>query len=158
MTKRKRPSKKGLAAHLERGLLSVVLSIVSLLLMVLALATESLLLMAVTGLSVLATAAQIQMARKRAEHDRRKAATRPPRKPAAPRRSSAETPADKARPQAAANGVVLCTETKKPIDVCECASRHVATTDGARRYGLAVGAPMGRRAKQRKPSMTKSSY
>lgn len=155
---RRSAKKKGIAAHLERGLLSVILSIVSLLFMVAALITESFLLMLVTGLSVLATAAQVRMVRKRQEQQRRKQAARmPPRPRAAPRE---HTGPRKATAEHVPVGVVLCTDTSKPIEgdnKCECASRHVATVDGTCRYGLPIGAPIGKRKKKSKPSMTKSS-
>lgn len=56
-----------------------------------------------------------------------------------------------------ASGPVKCTETGRPIEgdsKCDCASRHVATEEGARRYGRAVGAPLGRKSKQQKASGT----
>lgn len=38
--------------------------------------------------------------------------------------------------------VIRCTATRTPIETCGCAARHVATTAGATRYGLPVGAPI----------------
>lgn len=152
----KRPvRKKGLKAHLDRPLLSVLLSIVSLTFMVSFLVTETLLMALATGLSVVATAAQVRMMRKRQEQQRRKAAAKmPPRPRPAPKE---QTGPRKATAEQVPVGVVLCTDTAKPIDDCDCATRHVATRDGARRYGLDVGSPMGRKKKSKKPSMTKSS-
>jgi predicted lipid-binding transport protein (Tim44 family) len=155
MARRPVKRKKGLAAHLERGLLSVVLSIVSLLFLIAALVTESILLMLVTGLSVLATAAQVRMAAKRREQQQKKAAAKMPRTPRpAPKPQSGPQKATAERVPA---GQIVCTETGKPIDDCDCATRHVATSDGAHRYGLPIGSPIGKKKKSKKPSMTKSS-
>lgn len=151
----KRPARKGLTKHLQRPLISVLLSIVSLVLMVAALATESILLMLVTGLSVVATGAHIQYRRKRALQAQRKKGYPAPSKPRpAPK---AEQGPRKATAERVPQGVVLCTDTSKPIDDCDCATRHVATADGAHRYGLPIGSPIGKRKKSKKPSMTKSS-
>lgn len=49
------------------------------------------------------------------------------------------------RPVPGGSGVPRCTETRQPIDQCGCARRHVATADGAKRYGLPVGAPLGKK-------------
>lgn len=152
----RRPAKKkGLAAHLERGLLSVVLSIVSLLLMIVALATESLLLMLVTGLSIVATVAQVRMVRKRQEQQRRKAAAKmPPRPRPAPKE---QTGPRKATAEQVPVGVVLCADTSKPIEgenKCECASRHVATQAGVETFGLPLGSPLGKKKKSKRPSST----
>jgi hypothetical protein len=63
-----------------------------------------------------------------------------------PRGSAARPPAG--RSSVPAGSAVRCTATRKPIDRCGCARRHVATPDGARRYGQPVGSPLG---KARKP-------
>ncbi len=155
MGKPKGRGRKRKGFDLSRPLFSVVLSIVSLAFLGAALITESVLLLAVTGLSVLATVAQVQMARKRAEQQRKKAAmplrVRKPRKPAGATRP---TPAAADAP---AGGLISCTETGQDIESCGCASRHVATAEGARRYGLRVGSPIGKRQKAGKPPMTRSS-
>ncbi len=39
--------------------------------------------------------------------------------------------------------VVRCTVTGQPIEKCSCARRHVASQDGAQRYGKQVGDPLG---------------
>lgn len=39
-----------------------------------------------------------------------------------------------------------CTNTGKPIDVCGCSTRHVASSDGAARYRKPIGSPLGGRA------------
>lgn len=51
-----------------------------------------------------------------------------------------------------AAAVPPCTNTGRPIDSCPCSARHVASSDGARRYKRAVGAPMGGKAAPKKPS------
>lgn len=38
--------------------------------------------------------------------------------------------------------VIRCTATRKAVDDCGCARRHVRSGDGARRYGLPVGSPI----------------
>lgn len=61
-----------------------------------------------------------------------------------PRRDRPGSPSSRGRPRSTA-AVPPCTNTGKPIDSCGCARRHVATADGAKRYGRAIGAPMGGR-------------
>ncbi|MGL5910162.1 MAG: hypothetical protein ACRCZP_09175, partial [Phycicoccus sp.] len=69
-----------------------------------------------------------------------------------------EEPAEPRTEQPSAGGVVKCTETGRPIADCDCGySRHVATADGAKRYGLSVGAPMGRRKKTGRESATRKA-
>lgn len=140
---------------LDRGLVSVLLSIVTLVLLGTALITESILLLVVSALSGLATAAQIRWSQKRAENDLRKAASRPKAKTTRiPRSAAPKTEGEPVGEAAPNGGAVMCTETGRPVSDCDCASRHVATTDGARRYGLRVGSPMGRRKKAAKPAGT----
>lgn len=146
--KRRRKSRRG-KFDLSRGLVSVLLSIVSAVVLIAALITEAGLLYALSGLSTLATVAHVQWSRRRAENQKKRRSARPPRRPAPtmPRRRTPapdEEGADQPRPA----GPVVCTETGRGIDECDCASRHVATPEGARRYGLEVGAPMGRRKRQ----------
>lgn len=152
-TRSKRKAKSPFS--LDRGLVSVLLSIVTLVLLGTALITESILLLVVSALSGLATAAQIRWSQQRAENDLRKAAARPKAKTTrAPRPSAPKAGAEPAGEPVANGGVVLCTDTGRQVSECDCASRHVATADGARRYGLPVGSPMGRRKKAAKPAGT----
>lgn len=146
--RRRKKSRRG-QFDLSRGLVSVLLSIVSLVVLVAALITEAGLLYALSGLSSVATMAHVRWSRQRAAGKKKRAAARPPRKraPTMPRRRD-----EPEEPPAAAGGLVMCTETGRAIDECDCASRHVATAQGARRYGLPVGSPMGRRTK--KPTRT----
>lgn len=143
---------------LDRGLVSVVMSILSLTLLGAALITESLLLLVVTALSALATALQVRWAQRRAADEVRKQTARPrsrPKpttKPTPPPSDSESSPGP-----APAGGAVLCTDTAKRIEECGCASRHVASAEGARRYGLPIGSPMGRRAKKERPAATVQS-
>lgn len=139
---------------LDRGLVSVLLSILSLSLLGVALIAESFLLLAVTALSSLATVAQIRWSQKRAQDELRKKSARPP-KPKGTRRPTQPTPGDGPAAGPVTNGApVKCAETGRLIESCECASRHVATAEGARRYGLPVGSPIGRRAKKPKTPTT----
>lgn len=139
---------------LDRGLVSVVLSIVSLTVLGTALIAESALLLVVSGLSALATVLQVRWSQQRARAELKKEAAKPRARRSKP--NAAAPPAEKPTtgPGAAGGGLVLCTDTSKPVESCECASRHVATAEGARRYGLPVGSPMGRRAKKDRPVTT----
>ncbi len=136
----------------NRSLLAVVLGIVTSVLLLVALLLEAGLSWALVGVSALATAGAVRVARADAERERRAAAPRTRRRPAQ------QSSATRAKPGAAAPSapglVVACTQTGKPIDDCGCASRHVATADGAKRYGLPVGSPMGRKAKEPKVPTT----
>lgn len=154
MAKPKKRGKTKPRFSLDRGLVSVVLSILSLTVLGAALITESLLLLVVSALSALATVAQVRWSQQRAKEDLRKAAARPKSRPKTTTKPTQPTSEPKPAEAASNGGVVLCTETGKPIDSCGCASRHVATADGARRYGLSVGSPMGRRAKKERPAAT----
>lgn len=147
--------KKKSPFSLDRGLVSVLLSIVTLALLGTALITESILLLVVSALSGLATAAQIRWSQKRTENDLRKAAARPRAKTTrTPRPAPPESDGEPVGEAVPNGGAVMCTDTGRPVSDCDCASRHVATTDGAHRYGLPVGSPMGRRKKAAKPAGT----
>ncbi len=152
-TRGKRNSKS--AFSLDRGLVSVLLSIVTLVLLGTALITESILLLVVSALSGLATAAQIRWSQKRTENDLRKAATRPrPKTARTPRPSAPKASGEPTGEAVPSGGAVMCTDTGREISGCDCATRHVATTEGAQRFGLPVGSPMGRRKKAAKPAGT----
>lgn len=134
----------------NRGLIAVLLSIVTLVLLVVALLAESVLLYTVSALSGLVAVAQVKAAQQEAKREKSR---KMPRTPAAQGSAPRATRAQKtAEPTSGA--VVKCTQTGKPIDECGCATRHVATADGAKRYGLQVGAPMGRKAKEPKVPTT----
>lgn len=62
-------------------------------------------------------------------------------KPAQPPGSGSSRP--RTRGSVPSGPVVLCTATRTPIDKCGCARRHVATDDGAKRYGRPIGSPLG---------------
>lgn len=146
--------KKTLRRHPSVGVLaSILLGIVAVVSLLLGVILESALyylVMAMSALGALAIRRAQQMARERhaAPPPRARPTTGGPRKPPPPK------PADATPPPA--TGPVKCTETSKPIDTCGCSSRHVASEQGARRYGRPVGTPMGKRAKQGKPPMTRS--
>lgn len=137
----------------SRKILAIVFALLSLVFLALGLLTETLLWYLVMALSAGATLAQRRALSMQAAKDQERRANRRPQTPRARPMPAAEP----AEPQPQGGGQVLCTDTNRPIDACDCASRHVATSDGSRRYGLPVGSPMGRRKKTEKPSMTKSS-
>lgn len=157
---RKRKPKGKPKFSLDRGLVSVAMSIVSLTLLGAALITESLLFLVVSALSALATAAQIRWATQRAKEDARKAATRRPSRPRATTKPT--VPAAESEPAAPpTGGVVLCTETGKPVEgeqKCDCASRHITSSEGVDYFGRPIGTPLGRRKKQQKSPMTSSVH
>lgn len=68
-----------------------------------------------------------------------------------PRRDRPGSPSPRGKPRSTA-AIPPCTNTGKPIDQCGCSARHVASSDGARRYKRAVGAPMGGKAPRRSDS------
>ncbi len=139
----------------SRGLVSVLLSILTLVVLAVALLAESLLYGIVSALSGLATVMQIRWAQQRAREDLRKAAGKP--RTRRPRPATKTPPVDRPdgeTPPPTPGVVVLCTETGRKVDDCPCASRHVATADGARRYGLPVGSPLGRRTRASRVSPT----
>lgn len=138
----------------SRGLVSVLLSILTLVLLGVALVVESFLLGAVSALSALATVLQVRLSQQRAEAEAKKAAARPPKRPPRTRAATPRKPDETPATPGASSGPVMCTETGKVVDDCPCASRHVASPEGARRYGLPVGSPLGRRSKAGKVAGT----
>lgn len=73
-------------------------------------------------------------------------APRPKTRPAAvPRGTRSSKPGSSSVPK--------CTKTGQPIDSCGCARRHVATSDGAKRYKRRVGDPMTGRAGGKKAAV-----
>lgn len=136
--------------------LSVLLSIAALSFLAVGLVAESLLyyLVAATfGLAVVAQRRAMSMEMRMADRSRGQVIPPKPRKarpgsPTADRAKKMREEATAARTAGAAStptGPVKCTSSGKPVDDCDCASRHVATADGARRYGLPVGSPLGRK-------------
>lgn len=137
--------------------LSILLSIAALSFLAVGLVAESLLyyLVAATfGLAVVAQRRAMSMEMRMADRSRGQVIPPKPRK-ARPGSPTADR-AKKMREEAAAartagaqdktpTGPVKCTSSGKPVDDCDCASRHVASADGARRYGLPVGSPLGRK-------------
>lgn len=143
--------KKTLRKHPAVGVAaSVLLGVVAVLALLAGVILESFLyylVMALSGLGALAIRRAQMMARQRHQAPPPRArptgaGPRPP-KPAA----GSEGPA-------ASSGPPKCTETGQPVGECDCASRHVATAEGARRYGVPVGSPIGRRKKAPKPQAT----
>lgn len=154
--KRKRPAGKKRPTRQRRKhqtALSVLLSIAALTFLAVGLVAESLLYYLVAATFGLAVVAQRRAMEMRMA-DRSRGQVIPPKKPqkARPGPPTADR-AKKMREEAAAaqtagaapTGPVKCTSSGKPVDDCDCASRHVASADGARRYGLPVGSPLGRK-------------
>lgn len=150
--RRKRKRGKRKLSPNARRTLAILFAIASLACMVIGLLTESLLWYLVMALSAGATLAQRRALQMQAEQAQERRAGRPTGPPRARPTTGAAPPT--AEPQQTPSGSVLCTETGKPIDQCGCASRHVATAEGSKRYGLPVGSPMGKRSKTKKPSAT----
>lgn len=149
-----RKRRKGSKRRRNRTLLSVLLSIATLALLGVGLVTESLLYYLVSatfGLAVVAQRRAMKMEMRMA--DRSRGQTVPPK----PRKARAGPPtadrAKKMRDEAAAArtaggataGPVRCTSSSKPVDDCDCASRHVTSQAGVDRYGLPLGSPLGRK-------------
>lgn len=138
--------KKALRRHPALGVaLSIALAVLGVLMLIVGLFAENALYFLATALSGLGSLAVARARHLERQRQQQQAARRPTvSKPAAPPRAEQPTPppADQAQ-----GGVVCCTETGKPISDCGCASRHVATAEGAGRYGRPIGSPMGRRTK-----------
>lgn len=155
--KRKRPTGKQKKGRKHQTALSVLLSIAALSFLAVGLVAESLLyyLVAATfGLAVVAQRRAMSMEMRMADRSRGQVIPPKPRKarpgsPTADRAKKMREEATAARTAGAQDktptGPVKCTSSGKPVDDCDCASRHVASADGARRYGLPVGSPLGRK-------------
>lgn len=130
----------GLLLQIGFAVLAVVLLVTGLLL-------ENVLFFLATTLSALGG-----VATRRAvflEQERQRKNTGPKVTMPAPSSRTSKPKAGGTSPPPAAAGAVKCTDTGKPISECGCASRHVATEDGAARYGKPIGTPIGRKTKQR---------
>lgn len=161
-TRPRKPKAKSRLGRLRpsRGLVSVILSIVSLALLGTALIAESVLLLVVSGLSALATVLQVRRTQQRAQAELKKAAAKPrarrPR-PAAKTAPAEKPEGDTAEPTTTGGRVVLCTETGRPTEgdqKCDCASRHITSSEGVDYFGRPLGSPLGRRKKTTKSAMT----
>jgi hypothetical protein len=155
--RRKRRRKK---VHLKvspttRKILAIAFALLSLVFLALGLLTETVLWYLVMALSAGATLAQRRALQMQAAKDEERRANRARPQPGPKAKPMPSSP-PAADPQPT-SGLVVCTDTGKPVEQCDCASRHVATSEGSRRYGLPVGSPIGRRKKTKKPSMTTSN-
>lgn len=138
----KRGARKALRKHPMLGVfLQVVLGIVAVVALVLGVVLETslyYLVVALAGLGTLAVRRAQAMERAR-QGVPPKPTTSGPRKPASP-------PPPSSGPKPAAGGVIRCTNPpNKPIDECDCHSRHIATEDGVKRYGRPLGSPYGKK-------------
>lgn len=133
-TRRRRPRRR-------TSLMSILWSIITLVLSINFLIVQGVLLLIFAGLSLLITALSVMV------DQRTDPAAVPTRRPT---RRPAANPRGRRNP--GGSSVPRCTKTGRPIDVCGCAQRHVATTDGAARYKRSVGDPMGGKAGGRKPA------
>lgn len=136
MGKKRRRKKSKLPFDLGRNPIGVFLSVLSLVLLVVALVLETGLSWAAVGASMAATAGW----KKYDDHRQRKL-------PPAKRRPTDAVPPPKREPPKPAPGqprtkiVIKCTNTGKDIDVCDCASRHIRKTPN--QYKKPVGTPYG---------------
>ncbi|MGL5911444.1 MAG: hypothetical protein ACRCZP_15705 [Phycicoccus sp.] len=147
--------KRTLRKHPALGvLLSIVLAAVGVLLLITGLIAQNALYYLAFALSALGSVAVARAGHLERQRQERQRAGRPTVH-TPPRRERPAEPRTEQPP--AAGGVVQCTDTGRPIADCDCASRHVATADGAKRYGLSVGAPMGRRKKTGRESATRKA-
>lgn len=148
--------KRTLRRHPAVGIIaSVLLAVLAVALLVTGLLAENLLYLLASILSGLGGVA-INRARHLEQQRQEQARAKRPTVSQHPKAQEAKDESSSSTPPSS-SGVVLCTETRRPIADCGCASRHVATAEGAKRYGLPVGSPMGRRAKAAKPSATTRS-
>lgn len=151
----KRKWRRTLRRHPSVGVLaSVLLAVLAVALLAVGLLAENVLYFLAMGLSALGSVAITRARHLEAERQQRQRANRPtvadhPKVRPHPSQGEEASPSS-----AAAPGVVKCTDTGKAIADCGCSSRHVATAEGVKRYGLPLGSPMGRRAKTSKPSAT----
>lgn len=138
----------------HQTLLSVLLSVAALSFLAVGLVAESLLYYLVAATFAVATVAQRRaMAMEMRMADRSRGQTvPPPRKARAGSPTAARAKAMREEATAARNAgasstpaVVKCTSSSKPVDDCDCASRHVTSEAGVRRYGLPLGSPLGRK-------------
>lgn len=138
--------KKALRRHPALGVvLSIALAVAGVLALTIGLLAENALYFLATALSGLGSLAVARARLLERQRQQQQAARRPTVSKPAARPHPGRPPA--AEPEQPQGGVVRCTETGTPIGDCDCASRHVATAEGAGRYGRPVGSPMGRRTK-----------
>lgn len=155
--RRKRRKRKKIHLKMSptaRKVLAILFAVLSLACLALGLLTETVLWYLVMALSAGAALAQRRALQMQASQDQQQRANRARPQPGSKAKQpipERPVPAGGERPH---GGPVVCTETKKLIEQCDCATRHVATSDGSKRYGLPVGSPMGRRKKTRKPPTT----
>lgn len=122
----------------RRGVLAAVWAVITLALLVAALLAQLTLALVAAGLSALVTAAVALLPDDDLGTDHPRRAPNP-----APRPRTGRTGPPRGSPVRRAAAVApQCRQTGRPIDVCDCARRHVATADGARRYGRPVGSPI----------------
>jgi len=140
-TTRKHPT-VGLVAYLVAGVASVVMLVIGLTAETLLFRLLGFLVAALGGLGTLA----LKQARKMEDAERQAPRVRP--QGDGPRRPPPPSPPSGSTPPPATGGLVKCTETGKVASECDCATRHVATAEGAERYGRRLGEPYGKRKKK----------
>ncbi len=125
----------GLVAYLLMGLASVLMLVVGL--------TAETLLFRLLGFLVAALGGLGTMAVRQA-HKMEKAAQEAPRvRPQGPAPRTPSPPSSSAAPPPPTGGVVKCTKTGKPAKDCDCATRHITSTDGAEHFRRPLGTPYG---------------
>lgn len=131
--------------------MAIGLGLAAVLALTVGLVAESALSYTVSTMGALGAVAVRRAEQWQAQYEQEKRASRTPRPAASPPPKPAQ--GGEAAPPPS-GGQVRCTETGKPADLCGCATRHVATAEGAARYGRPVGSPIGRRARASKPAGT----
>lgn len=146
----KRGWKKTVRKHPMVGVVtSIVLAIVAVVSLLLGVILESALyylVMAMSGLGALAIRRAQQMARERPG-----GASRPRPTSGGPRKPPPPPPPSPGADPPPPSGPLRCTATGRPASECDCASRHVISSEGARRYGVPLGSPIGRRKREARP-------
>jgi len=145
---------KALRRHPLLGLvLQIAFAVLAVVLLVTGLLLENVLFFLATTLSALgalATRRAVVLEQERQKRSGPKVTMPPPSS-----RSSKPKPGS-AAPPPPANGVVLCTESRKPTKECDCASRHITTEAKSRQFGRPIGTPYGRRNKPGKSNTDKT--
>lgn len=138
---RKRPS-LGLILQIAFAVTAVALLVTGLLLETMLFYLAA----ALSGLGALATRRAVVLEQERQRKNAGPKVTMPP--PSSRPRKPRTQPGGATPPPSSANGVVICTETKKPTKDCDCASRHITTEAKSRQFGRPIGSPYGSRKKQ----------
>lgn len=126
--------------------MAIGLGLTAVLALTIGLVAESVLSYTVTVMGTLGAVAVKRAEQWQAEHEQERRANRARPAGAGPRPQPTPPPQPGGTPNPPpSGGRVKCTQTGRPAEECDCASRHVATVEGAARYGRNIGDPIGRR-------------